>query len=74
MFDAVRAWWQKEDPVTENARAYDEASRAYDELLERRSGSGPQPSDHELRAALEKRAAAERAWHKAYGDRPRGYF
>jgi hypothetical protein len=55
--------------ITEAANAYDEASRAYDESLQGRRGPGQRPTDDELRAALDKRDAAERAWHKSFGER-----
>ena len=55
-----------EDPVTETAEAYGEASRAYDELMKRCQDPGQRPSDNELKAALDKRETAERVWLEAY--------
>jgi hypothetical protein len=61
-------------PVTEKAEAYGQASRAYDELLARCKEPGERPSDVELKAALEKREAAETAWLEAYNASLRNKF
>jgi len=74
VLSGVASHVMEDAPVTEMAEAYGEASRAYDELLARCQGPGQRPSDDELKAALDKREAAESVWLEAYNASLRNKF